>query len=443
MAKCTSAASYHRDVHREIPQNFKTHRLDRVLGRVHSFPIALARVSNQTARLGMVATCRARIRNFLLPTAAVVLVVAGCTPVPRVELTAYTTAYSDSLEATNGVLDIVVPYERVVMRVAAGDTASFVSTPRAAGHAVGASPPPIEERRSRPRPLPPPDPTLFADPNAVRSPRPLPPPDPALFADPNAVKSVKPAPAPDPPPAAPTGALTTVIGSGCISGIGGADPFCYQLRDAWADIGDPPLVAAYRGLSNVVLRFNNLLVAYANGISGRLLEQDVNSLAAAAGGLTQLAPIAAIGGAGGFAAGVSALAPIAGIAGRIADRAQLRDFLLNNYENVDKAIALMATGSAELYANVSIGTNLFRRITAPGAGQSLVARRQEIRRLIANWTVLLDDNRRLLRELRDAAAAPDGLESRLNNLDPPVKARIDTSIIKKQIATLGTPMLAP
>jgi hypothetical protein len=127
----------------------------------------------------------------------------------------------------------------------------------------------------------------------------------------------------------------------------------------------------------------------------------------------------------------------------IADRAQLRDFLLNNYENVDKAIALMATGSAELYANVAIGTNLFRRMTAPGAGQSLVVRRQEIRRLIANWTVLLDDNRRLLRELRDAAAAPDGLETRLNNLDPSVKARTDTSVIKKQIATLGTPLLAP
>jgi hypothetical protein len=391
----------------------------------------------------MVATSHAGVRNFLLLTATAVSLAAGCTPVPRVELTAYTTAYSDGLEATNGVLDIIVPYERVVMRLASGDTASLVSTPRAAG----ASPPPIEGRRSPARPLPPPDPSLFADPNAVRSTQPRPPPDPALFANPNSVKSVKPAPPLDPPPAAPMGAVTTVSEGGCDNGIGGADPFCYELRDAWADIGDPPLVAAYRSLSNVVLRFNNLLVAYANGISGTLLEQDVNSLSAAAGGLTQLAPIAAIGGAGGFAAGfsgvVSALAPIAGIAGRIADRAQLRDFLLNNYENVDKAIALMATGSAELYANVAIGTNLFRRMTAPGAGQSLVVRRQEIRRLIANWTVLLDDNRRLLRELRAAAAAPDGLETRLNNLDPSVKARTDTSVIKKQIATLGTPLLAP
>jgi hypothetical protein len=388
----------------------------------------------------MFKSSNAPVSSFTL--ALVVLLVVGCTPVPRVELTAYTTAYSDSLEATNGVLDIVVPYERVVMRFAAGDTASIVSTPPAAR-----APLPARRGTARPaRPLPPPDPSLFADPGALRSSQPLPPPDPTLFADPRALRSAQPAPPRDPPPVALAGMLTTVSGGGC-SGIAGADPFCYEMRDAWADIGDPPLVAAYRNLANVVLRFNNLLVAYANGISGTLLEQDVNSLSAAADDLTQLAPIAAISGAGGFAAGfsgaVSALAPIAGIAGRIADRRELRDFLLNNYENVDKAIALMASGSAELYANVAIGTNLFRRLAPPGAGQSLVMRRQEIRRLIANWTVLMDDNRRLLRELRAAVAAPDGLETRLNNLNPPIKASIDTSIIKKQIATLGTPMLAP
>jgi hypothetical protein len=379
-----------------------------------------------------------------------------------VELTAYTTAYSDSLEATNGVLDIVVPYERVVMRFAAGDTASTIATGHPAAAALPANrraaraarplPPPDPTLFANPgavkaaRPLPPPDPTLFANPSAVRAARPLPPPDPTLFANPSAVRAARPLPPPDPASAAPAEVVTTVSDAGC-RGIGGADPFCYELRDAWADIGDPPLVAAYRNLSNVVLRFNNLLVAYANGISGRLLEQDVNGLAAAADDLTQLAPIAAIGGAGGFAAGFSsavrALAPIAGLAGQIADRAQLRSFLLNNYENVDMAIALMATSSAELYANVAIGTNLFRRLAPPGTGQSLVMRRQEIRRLIANWTVLLDDNRRLLRELRAAVAAPDGLETRLNNLDPTIKARIDTGVIKKQIATLGTPMLAP
>jgi len=53
----------------------------------------------------MVATSHAGVRNFLLLTATAVSLAAGCTPVPRVELTAYTTAYSDGLEATNGVLD--------------------------------------------------------------------------------------------------------------------------------------------------------------------------------------------------------------------------------------------------------------------------------------------------------------------------------------------------
>jgi hypothetical protein len=415
-----------------------------------------------------------------LPTALIALLVVGCTPVPKVELTAYTTAYSDSLEATNGVLDIVEPYERVVMRVAAGDMASIVSSPRVVGPPLPAKRKAVTPAKSLPPPdptlfanpsavssahRPPPDPTLFANPSAVSSAhrpppdpdlladqsavssaRPMPPPDQTLFANPSAVKRAKPAAPLDPTPAGPIGASTLVGGAGC-RGIGGTDPFCYELRDAWADIGDPPLVAAYRNLSNVVLRFNNLLVAYANGVDGRLLEQDVNSLSAAASELTQVAPIAALSGVGGFASGfsgaVSALAPIAGLAGQIADRAQLRSFLLNNYENVDNALALMATGSVELYANVAIGTNLFRRMVPPGEGQSLVTRRQEIRRLIANWTVLLDDNRRLLRELRAAVAAPDGLETRLKNLDPTIKASTDTSMIKRQIATLGAPTLSP
>ena len=82
-------------------------------------------------------------------------------------------------------------------------------------------------------------------------------------------------------------------------------------------------------------------------------------------------------------------------------------------------------------------------MSAPGADQALVTRRKEIRRLIANWTVLLDDTRRLLRELKAAIEVPDGLETQLRNLDSAVKARVDTSVLKREIATLGTPALAP
>jgi len=120
-----------------------------------------------------------------------------------------------------------------------------------------------------------------------------------------------------------------------------------------------------------VLRFHNLLIAYANGISGKLLERDLDRLSTSAGGLTQLAPVTAISGAGAFTAGfggaVTALKPIAGMAGQVIDRAQLRDLLLNNYPIVDQAIASLAMNSVELYANVAVGTNLFRRMTAPGA----------------------------------------------------------------------------
>jgi hypothetical protein len=55
-------------------------------------------------------------RASFIRAALIVFFVSACTPVPRVELTAYTAAYSDVMGATDGVLDVVAPYERAVMR---------------------------------------------------------------------------------------------------------------------------------------------------------------------------------------------------------------------------------------------------------------------------------------------------------------------------------------
>jgi hypothetical protein len=241
---------------------------------------------------------------------------------------------------------------------------------------------------------------------------------------------------------------TVAIERVCKSGYGGPDPFCYETRAAYADIGDPPLVAAYRNLSNVILRFNDLLVAYADGVSGRLLEQDLAALSSAVGTLTKLGPIASFTGAGSFAIGFDGIVDqlkqqIAKFAGGAIDRAQLQRFLLENADTIDTAIGFMAENSEQLYANVAVGTLNFEVKVPGGSTQALDARQREIRRLIANWTVLLDDIRALLRELKTAVEFPEGLETRLRNLDPTMKASLDTSVLKKQIATLGTPMLAP
>ena len=218
------------------------------------------------------------------------------------------------------------------------------------------------------------------------------------------------------------------------------------MRDGFADIGDPPLVGAYRNLANVILRFNTLLVAYSDGISGRLLRQEIEGFTSSINEISKLAPITNISGAGTFAASftgiVNSLLPIADLAGGVVDRAQLRTFLLDNYEIVDQALLLMAQNSSKLYANVYVGTQLFQ-IRTRGAGENLNTRRREIRRLIANWTVLLDDTRRILRELKIAIEASDGLETRMRNLEATVISRINTSAIKKEIATLGTPTLPP
>lgn len=319
---------------------------------------------------------------------------AGCATLPRVELKSYTAAFTETQSITDGVLDIVAPYERVVLRYAA----------RRRTVRVPATTPPAPE-------LPPGvDPSLLAQPPRT------------------------PAPA--------TRTRTVVFERRCRGGVGGSHPFCYELRDAYANIGDPPLVHAYRNLSDVIARFNVLLVAYADGVSGKLLAQELNGLSTAVAALGSAVP-ATGGAAAQFGGLVSRLLPIATIAGAAIDRAQLRAFLLDNYPLIDEALTLMATKSPALYSNVVTGTNLFL-IKARGVTATLRQRQLEIRRLIANWTVVLDENRRLLRELKFAIENPDALETRLRNLnDSAVTARIDTSAIKKQIATLGTPVLPP
>ena len=381
--------------------------------------------------------------------AACAVFTAGCAAIPTVELTAYTTAYAEIQAITNGVLDIVSPYERVVIRYAARNPRRVSADPapqRIRLAQAGAVDPALLANPGAVRPAPGPDPSLLANPGAARPARPAPSVDPSLLANPGATRPRRPQPEMDPTllDPGPRGPRIPVMAARPC--FGGVDPFCYEMRDGYADIGDPPLVAAYRNLSNVVLRFNTLLLAYADGISGRLLQQELEGLTTAVNDLSRLSPITNISGAGAFASRftgvVNALLPIAGLAGRIADRGQLRRFLLENYELVDQAIELMARNSVELYSNVAIGTQLYQ-INVRGVGQTLNTRRREIRRLIANWTVLLDDTRRILRDLRVAVEASDGLETRIRNLESTVTARIGTSAIKKQIATLGTPVLPP
>jgi hypothetical protein len=391
--------------------------------------------------------CRSRVAYV----AAVLIapLVTSCAAVPKAELTAYTAAYADVQTVTNGVLDIVSPYERVVIRFAARSTGRVSAEPasdRIRLAQAGAIDPSLLANPPATRPAPAPDPSLLADPSA-RPVRPAPAVDPSLLANPS---GARPTPAVDPsllePRTRPSGRSAVVVERACRNGFGGVDPFCYETRDGFADIGDPPLVAAYRNLATVVLRFNTLLLAYADGIDGRLIQQEFDGLTSSINDLTRLAPITNISGAGAFASRftglVSALAPIANLAGRYIDRERLRAFLLDNYDLVDEAIGLMARNSVTLYSNVAVGTQLYQ-INVRGAAQSLNTRRREIRRLIANWTVLLDDTRRILRDLKVAVEASDGLETRIRNLEGTVTTRIDTNAIKKQIATLGTPVMPP
>jgi hypothetical protein len=387
------------------------------------------------------------LRVFLQASVVIALLAfLGCTALPKVELTAYTTAYSEARTITNGILDIVVPYERAVIRTAARGRTKTISVPVAAtigddnARDARAEATLVDESLLEPKSKskvddPPPEPKSKADASLLK---------PKSKVDESLLK-----PKAKPDSVRPKTTTRVVTVSICNDGYGGPDPFCYQIRDAFADIGDPPLVASFRKLSNVVHRFNALLIAYANGVSGPLIEEELSGLSATLTKIGTLVPSPGSASAAAFASRfngiVSKLIPVAQFVGPAIDRAQLRAFLLENYELVDDAIELMATSSGTLYANVAIGTGIFARgQLATTSPQALFNRQREIRGVIANWTVLLDDTRLLLRELKIAIENSDGLETRLRNLnESTVTARIDTSAIKKQIAALGTPAIRP
>jgi len=460
----------------------------------HAGPIAIVR---QTA-VGLVFFVALRLTKFkglaremwgramragiVAAGVALAVGVGACSTIPRVELTAYAAAYADIQSVTNGVLDIIAPYERVVIRFAARNTASLDTIPVA--DASNSASEKLFDAMAQANPAPTPGTAPSSQPGATSAPaptgagterpqRPTPQVDPGLLVPKQgAARPARPTPQVDERlllpkqgtvrPARPTPRIdpdlladpvvvnrspkagTVIVARPCRAF--GADPYCYEMRDGFADIGDPPLVGAYRNLANVILRFNTLLVAYSDGISGRLLRQEIEGLTSSITEISRLAPITNISGAGAFAASftgiVNSLLPLADLAGGVVDRTQLRMFLLDNYEIVDQALLLMALNSSKLYANVYVGTQLFQ-IKTRGSGENLNTRRREIRRLIANWTVLLDDTRRILRELKIAVEASDGLETRMRNLEATVISRINTSAIKKEIATLGTPTLPP
>ena len=282
----------------------------------------------------------------------VTLLLTACTstPVPRVELDAYIGGYDKVQQTTDTLLDLMVPYEREVLRRLATSGGSSVADD------------------------------------------------------------------------CPTG----------------QNAYCYQLRDAWATIGDPPLVKAIRRTTDVLLRFNKLLTAYAAGVSADLLAADYARLQARIGVLGSLAASASpqIGPAITIAKslGESVARPLAASA----DRTQFGIYLQQNQTNVEQALGLLAESSQALYGNVKTGTDLRKRAAANTTERAaLDQQRDQLRTMLANWSVLIDDVRVQLRELASASANPDGLETRLRNLgNADAETSANATVLNREIIAL-------
>lgn len=315
-----------------------------------------------------------------------VLLTSCLSRLPKAELVSYASAYSETHKVTNDILNIVIPYERIVIRYAAENRTTVTSKPN-------------------------------ADPNC----------DPELHAN-------------GCPPIKKTKTRTVVIENACLNGYRGPDQFCYEFRDGYADIGDPPLVGVYRNLAEVVARFNTIVAAYADGVSMKFIQQDLNALSSAVSQITSNPYFVGVGAAkGSLALFVRNLIPVSNLALGVRDRGQLKTFLVENYPLVDTALEQMSVNAPTLYANVAIGTQLVR-LKGKGDTRNLNGRRKAIRKIIANWTVVLEDTQRLLAALKFAVENPNNLEVRLRNLDEPsVVVRSNIEVIKKQIAELSGP----
>jgi len=232
----------------------------------------------------------------------------------------------------------------------------------------------------------------------------------------------------------------------CTITSGGTAPYCYAARSGYAAVGDPPLVGAYRGLGDVVARFNTVLIAYADGVTFKLASQELARFSNAAKQIAAVpSPISVQTGAaiGGIDQALTAIGPLASLALGVSDRAELRRFVLENHAVLDKALAAMSQNSNELYGTVVTGTNILasERI---GQTKALQERRNAMRGIIAGWAVLLDDQRRLLSELHSAIEDPDALETRVRNLNQAtVGTRVDARIVARQLSALGGLPSAP
>ncbi len=210
-----------------------------------------------------------------------------------------------------------------------------------------------------------------------------------------------------------------------------SDAFCYSIRDNFASIGDPQLVASYRNLINMVSRFNAIVVGYADGASFQFIKQDVDEFGNLVGVFGSTA-------ASEFAGLVSEGTPIVQATADLTDRRDLVEFVNLNFQLVDQAFEEMALQSGALYSNVVTGTTLLRQ-SGSGNSSALASRKTEMREIIANWTVLMDETRRLLGEMTFAVSNPENLEVRLRNIgENSIQINAGFAVLEQQISELGT-----
>lgn len=209
------------------------------------------------------------------------------------------------------------------------------------------------------------------------------------------------------------------------------DPFCYGIRDAFATIGDPPLVKSYRNLITIVARFNAIVVAYAEGASFRFVQQDMDEFSNSVSVLGTTASSE-------FASLVGELTPVAERSLTLRDRQELQAFIAENVPVVEMAFDQMVLQSGALFSNVDSGTQYLIGVGA-GNTSALRSRRGEIRDIIANWTVLTDQTRDLLQGMEFAITNPENLEVRLRNLGAAsFEVSKDFDVLRGQISNIGT-----
>lgn len=213
-----------------------------------------------------------------------------------------------------------------------------------------------------------------------------------------------------------------------------------DLASIFSDVGDPPLAARYRQSIAVIASYNTLMLSYANGEGFESLQGQAASLAESSLSLLETLQIAGevssiVGPYGDL------FETLATSALEFRSRQVFRDELLASAPGVIELMQTMRDGSEDIFPNlVYKAENEIYLIEAGDASGNIPKLRNniyEMRIILSNWVLLMDNNILALSSVIDAVNNPSSASQMASAVKSVSELNQTALVIQKQIAALA------